>query len=76
LRRMGVASDDDNALFDRAFVGMKRLYYRGGVASNCRGTATGVDTYYRTRPMGYYDCSLFAATMAPRLELAPAAGRG
>jgi len=53
-------------MIERAFLGMKRLYYRGGVASTCRGTATGVDEYYRTRPIGYYNCSLFPASLATR----------
>jgi len=54
-------------LFARAFAGLKRLHYRGGLAASCRGTATGAAEYYRTRPLGYYDLGLFAATLAPHL---------
>ena len=50
----------------RAFEGLKRLYYRGGTAAACRGTGSGPAQYYRTRPIGYYEMSLFTGAMGPR----------
>lgn len=63
---MGVIENRYAEMAERGFMGLKRLFYRGGLASNCRGTATGVPEYYRTRPMGYYDKSLFPAILATR----------
>ena len=67
LRELGAVDGRRDALFERAFAGLKRLHYRGGLAASCRGTATGAAEYYRTRPLGYYDLGLFAATLAPHL---------
>jgi hypothetical protein len=54
-------------MMDRAFLGLKRLFYHAGIASNCRGTGFGATPeYYRTRPMGWYACSMFNAAMAKR----------
>jgi hypothetical protein len=55
-------------MIDGAFTGLKRFYYGGGVACNCRGTSTGAADYYRTRPMGYADKTLFAAGMGLRRQ--------
>jgi len=66
LREMGVFDTEHDEMIDRAFVGLKRLWYGGGLAASCRGTATGVPEYYRTRPMGWYGNSLFPATVAAR----------
>ena len=67
LRELGAVDGRRDALFARAFAGLKRLHDRGGLSASCRGTATGVAEYYRTRPLGYYDLGLFAATLAPHL---------
>ncbi|MBI4025542.1 MAG: glycoside hydrolase family 88 protein [Verrucomicrobia bacterium] len=66
LREMGLMDPKYGEMIERAFTGLKRLYYRTGVAATCRGTAMGVPEYYRTRPMGYHGNSLFNAAMAPR----------
>jgi len=57
---------DQSYSLERAFEGIKRLYYRGGTAAACRGTGSGPPQYYRTRPMGYFEMSLFNGAMAPR----------
>ena len=67
LRELSAVDGRRDAGFERAFAGLKRLHYRGGLAASCRGTATGAAEYYRTRPLGYYDLGLFAAALAPRL---------
>lgn len=66
LRELGLIGDEYEDMFDRAHEGLKELYYAGGLASNCRGTATGNAHYYRTRPMGFYTHSLFPAGLAMR----------
>jgi hypothetical protein len=66
LRELDRVDRKHQAMIDRAFEGLKRLYYRGGTAGACRGTSSGPPQYYRTRPLGYYDMSLFTGTMAPR----------
>jgi rhamnogalacturonyl hydrolase YesR len=33
--------------------GVRTLYWRGGVAANCRGTGTGDEAYYLARPQGW-----------------------
>ncbi|MBI4024118.1 MAG: glycoside hydrolase family 88 protein [Verrucomicrobia bacterium] len=66
LREMGMIAPKHGEMIERAFTGLKRLYYRGGLAATCRGTGMGVPEYYRPRPMGYYGNSLFNAAMAPR----------
>lgn len=68
LRAMNLFDDTHDAMIDRAFHGLKRLWYHAGLASNCRGTSTGTGDYYRTRPMGYYRLSLMPATLAPRIS--------
>jgi len=69
LREMGMISSKYGPMIDRAFLGLKRLYYHGGLASSCRGTGFGrVPEYYRTRPMGWYGNSLFVAAMATRAK--------
>jgi rhamnogalacturonyl hydrolase YesR len=67
LRELGAIQDGYVEAMDRAYRSLKRLYYHGGLASNCRGTSIGPPQYYRTRPMGWYDSSLFGATVANRL---------
>ncbi len=38
----------------RSWEGLRRFYWRQGMAANCRGTATGVDeVYYLARPQGW-----------------------
>jgi hypothetical protein len=66
LRQSGGGSAKPDPGVERAFTGLKRLYYRGGLAASCRGTATGTADYYRTRPLGYYDLGLFPAALASR----------
>lgn len=66
LRELGFIGDDYQDMFDRAHDGLKEIYYAGGLASNCRGTATGNANYYRTRPMGFYAHGLFPAGLATR----------
>ena len=48
----------DRAIFQpivlKAWQGLKQLYWRGGIAANCRGSAYGYDdTYYLERPQGW-----------------------
>jgi rhamnogalacturonyl hydrolase YesR len=67
LREMGMVSAKYGPMIERAFRGLKRLYYRAGLASTCRGTSFGgVPELYRTRPMGWYGNSLFNGAMAVR----------
>lgn len=66
LRELELIGDEYQEMFDRAFLGLKEIYYAGGLASTCRGTATGNAHYYRTRPMGFYANSLFPAGLATR----------
>ena len=46
LRSMNAANPGYGAMIDGAFTGLKRFYYGGGVACNCRGTSTGVADDY------------------------------
>jgi rhamnogalacturonyl hydrolase YesR len=66
LRELDRVDRRHQAMLDLAFEGLKRLYYRGGTAAVCRGTASGPPQYYRTRPIGYSDMNLFTGTLAPR----------
>ncbi len=66
LGQSGGGSARRDTAVERAFTGLKRLYYRGGLAASCRGTATGTADYYRTRPLGYFDLGLFPAALAAR----------
>lgn len=69
LRQMGLISARYEGMIERAFRGLKRLYYHTGLASNCRGTGFGATPeYYRTRPMGWFAHPLFHAAMAKRSE--------
>ncbi|MFW6039221.1 MAG: glycoside hydrolase family 88 protein [bacterium] len=70
LREMGLIDDTHDTMVDRAFVGMKQLWYAAGTASNCRGTATGLASYYASRPQGHYTHSLYPAAFATRLASA------
>ena len=70
LREMDAIDTRHGEMIDRAFVGLKRLYHAGGVGAACRGTATGVPEYYRTRQLGFYETGLYPATFAPRLDVA------
>lgn len=66
LREMDAILPKYGDRIERAFRGLKRLYYKAGLAANCRGTGFGLSEYYRTRPMGWYGNSLFNAAMATR----------
>ena len=66
LREMGVIDNRYAEMADRAFAGLKRLYYRTGLAASCRGTACGDLNYYRTRPQGFANTSVFPASLGPR----------
>lgn len=69
LSRAGFVAERHRAMIDAAFTGLKRLSYRQGVAACCRGTATGVDSYYRSRPLGYSPGSThFGGALAGRLD--------
>jgi hypothetical protein len=68
LHDMGLLGKEYSDMIERAFLGLKGLYYRGGLAASCRGTATGTPDYYRTRPMGWYEMSLFPASLATRVD--------
>lgn len=68
LNDLGLLTDQDREVAERAFIGLKSLYYQGGMGNSCRGTATGVDDYYRTRPMGYFDMGLMPGALADRSE--------
>ena len=68
LRELGLIDSTHDADIDRAFQGMKSMWYHGGLACYCRGTATGNPNYYRTRPIGYHKLSLFPAAFGPRIN--------
>ncbi|MBI4024966.1 MAG: glycoside hydrolase family 88 protein [Verrucomicrobia bacterium] len=68
LGEMGVLEDRFVSMIERAFQGLKTVYYAGGLGASCRGTAFGVPEYYRTRPMGWYEHSLFPGALAQRLS--------
>ena len=68
LRALGRIDDVLDEAFDRAFLGLKTRWYRGGLAGNCRGTASGIPDYYRTRPLGYYAASLYPAAFSERMK--------
>lgn len=68
LREMGVLDDRYVELANRAVIGLKRLYYRGGLGASCRGTACGDANYYRSRPQGYNNRTLFLAALATRQQ--------
>jgi hypothetical protein len=65
LRELDRVDRRHQPMIERAFEGLKRLYYRGGTAAACRGTGSGPPQYYRTRPMGYFEMSLFSG-MGPK----------
>jgi rhamnogalacturonyl hydrolase YesR len=67
LREMGVLDDRYAAMTDRALSGLKRLYYRGGLAASCRGTACGDINFYRARPQGYQLRTHLPAALAARM---------
>jgi rhamnogalacturonyl hydrolase YesR len=68
LREMGVLDDRYEAMTHRALVGLKRLYYRGGLGASCRGTACGDRNYYRSRPQGYQLRTHLPAALAARVR--------
>jgi hypothetical protein len=37
----------------RAFTGLKNVYWKGGLCCMCRGTGTGDMNYYLSRPQGW-----------------------
>jgi hypothetical protein len=47
----------DRATFEpvirRAWRGLRQMYWRGGFCAQCRGTSTGDDWYYLSRPQGW-----------------------
>ena len=54
LREGWVDRKDFEPMLKRSWEGLRRLYWRRGVAANCRGTATGIDeAYYIARPQGW-----------------------
>ena len=64
----------DRASFEpmvlKAWQGLKQLYWRGGMAANCRGSAYGhEDAYYLERPQGWAKMPhmILAATEVQRL---------
>lgn len=67
LRELGRLDNRHAEMAQRAFEGLKRLHYAGGLGACCRGTGSGTPNYYRTRPMGYFDRGLFGACVAKRL---------
>jgi rhamnogalacturonyl hydrolase YesR len=61
----------------RAWEGLKQLYWRGGMAANCRGSAYGLDdAYYLERPQGWAKMPhmLLAATEMARLAAGQSRG--
>lgn len=54
----------------KAWQGLKRMYWRGGFAANCRGSGAAVDnTYYLGRPQGYSAGPPLAWALMALLEL-------
>ncbi|MBI4024959.1 MAG: glycoside hydrolase family 88 protein [Verrucomicrobia bacterium] len=71
LREMAVLDDRHAPMIERAFEGLKTVYYGGGLGDCCRGTTHVSDPqsdYYRTRPLGWYEGSLFAGALASRMK--------
>jgi rhamnogalacturonyl hydrolase YesR len=69
LRELGVLDDRYVPMIERAFLGLKTVYYAGGLGATCRGTAFGTPEYYWTRPMGWYDNgTVFPAATGQRLS--------
>lgn len=69
LRELDAIDGRHDAAVERAFAGLKRICYRHGVASCCRGTSVGVPDYYRTRPMGFSPASThFGGAVAARVK--------
>jgi len=67
LREMDVLDDRYEAMTNLALTGLKRLYYRGGLAASCRGTACGDVNFYRSRPQGYQLRTHLPAVLAARV---------
>jgi hypothetical protein len=57
------------SMLEQAWRGLKRLYWRGGFAAHCRGTATGDLSYYLGRPQGWGVLPQLAAGMIELSEL-------
>ena len=54
----------------KAYRGLKRMYWRGGMAVNCRGTGTGADlAYYIARPQGWAPVPWFTMTLVETTRL-------
>ena len=45
--------DDFEGMVNKAMVGLKTLYWNGGLCAMCRGTGTGDEAYYIARPQGW-----------------------
>jgi len=58
----------------RGWDGLKRMYWRKGLAAQCRGTAIGPTSFYVSRPQGWGAVPqlLMAAMMVSRLKRSPA----
>ena len=57
-------ADEFGDMVRRGYQGLKTLYWRGGLAANCRGTGTGDAAYYIGRPQGWGDVPWFLSAHA------------
>ena len=48
-----LSKDDFQDMVRKGWQGLKRMYWRAGLAAQCRGTALGSSRYYVSRPQGW-----------------------
>ncbi len=62
--------DEFLPMLRRGWTGLKRMYWRAGLAAQCRGTALGSSRYYVSRPQGWAPVPqlLMAGTVVARVS--------
>lgn len=53
LRKGWLEQSEFGEMVGRGWVGLKRMYWRGGLCALCRGTGIGDSAYYAARPQGW-----------------------
>jgi len=53
IRESWLARDEFLDMVLKGWDGLKRMYWRGGLCAQCRGTGVGPDSYYLARPHGW-----------------------
>lgn len=65
------------SMVEKGYEGLKGLYWRGGLAANCRGTGLGMDeVYYLSRPQGWAVVPWFTMAHLEVLKMRGEPGRG